>query len=114
LVRVNGIAIFPHSITRLIHTGGACNGDGCSAAQRHTKGRTMKLSSRLAILGAGIQAALFMLMLILMQKFGTASAETARRIMEVYGGAAGALGVAFLVWWYAQRRQEQRGSEPRL
>jgi hypothetical protein len=64
----------------------------------------MKKSSRIGILGIVIVLALVVSMVVLMETIGQNSAETARRIGEVFGGAAGALGAFFLAWWFLQRR----------
>ena len=64
----------------------------------------MKQSDKLAILGMAIQLVLGGLVIGLLGIIGTASAETARRILTSAGWIIGGLGALFLVWWYLERR----------
>jgi hypothetical protein len=64
----------------------------------------MKQSSKLAILGLGLQIVLGGLAVGLLQTVGTTSAETARRVLTAAGWVMGGLGALFLVWWFLARR----------
>ncbi|MEZ5850055.1 MAG: hypothetical protein R3D68_05305 [Hyphomicrobiaceae bacterium] len=65
----------------------------------------MRKSTRIGILGIILVLVLVFGMLYLELTIGQSSAETAKRIGEVFGAAIGAFSVFFFVWWLAMRRR---------
>jgi hypothetical protein len=64
----------------------------------------VKRSKRILILGICVEVVLGALLLLLLNQFGANSAETTRRIGTALGGAMGALGGFFAIWWFFLRR----------
>ena len=64
----------------------------------------MNTSTRILILAIAIELFLGAGMFYLMAAYGSASAETARRITAAIGAIMGTLGVFFAIWWYQLRK----------